>query len=206
MREPIIFTIGHSTHEPGTFLDLLRSHSVNCVIDVRSVPFSARAPQFSKEALMGYLEGKNITYLHFPRAFGARQKDPDLLDETGRVDFEKVRRSHNFREGIDKLRGALAGGFSIALMCSEANPLDCHRFTMISYQLVRDGLSVRHILKTGQLIDNDDLEKLLVDKYMKKAHERSLFEEGSNAETPLEMAYKLRNKEIGFLASELVWK
>src|SRR5205085_440349 len=139
MSEKVIFTVGHSTHEPQDFLGLLTSNSVNCVIDVRSTPFSTRVPQFNKETLKQYLEENNIIYLHFPKAFGARQKDPELLDETGRVDFEKVRRSEYFREGMDKLRRCLERGFTIALMCSEANPLDCHRFGMISYQLVREG-------------------------------------------------------------------
>jgi uncharacterized protein (DUF488 family) len=206
MIEPIVFTIGHSTHEPEVFFDLLKANFVNCVIDVRSVPFSARAPQFIKEALKEYLEERSVTYLHFPKAFGARQKDPKLLDETGRVDFDKVRQSHYFKEGIDKLRHGLERGFTIALMCSEANPLDCHRFGMISYQLVREGLSVKHILRNGRLLDNEELEKMLLEKYVRKVHERSLFDRASNTETSLEIAYKLRNKEIGFIASEVAWK
>jgi uncharacterized protein (DUF488 family) len=204
MYDNVIYTIGHSTHSQESFLGLLNNYAVNCVVDVRSTPFSAHVPQFNKETLRQYLDDHGIVYLHFPKAFGARQRDPELLDDSGRVDFEKVRQSKSFREGIDKLRQCLDRGVKVALMCSEGNPLDCHRFSMIAYQLAKDGFLVRHILKTGDVVDNKDLERLLLARYAQKLTERSLFDHRSMNEAQVELAYKLRNKEIGYLAGKAI--
>lgn len=195
----LVYTIGHSTHDLATFLSFLSSNQVNCVIDVRSIPFSARVPQYNKEDLRQCLESNGIVYMHFPKAFGARQTDPKLLDETGRVDFEKVRLSEPFKNGMEKLKYCIERGFRPALMCSEGNPLDCHRFSMISYQLVKQGFSVKHIMKDGQVLDNESLEKLLLMKYGYKLTRKSLFDKSALTDNQLEFAYKLRNKDIGFV-------
>jgi uncharacterized protein (DUF488 family) len=204
MHNKVIYTIGHSTHELDDFLNLLVKNSISCIVDVRSIPFSTRVPHFNKEELRQYLETNDIVYLHFPKAFGARHKDPKLLDETGRVDFEKVRQTDSFREGVDKLYYCVEHGYKVSLMCSEANPLDCHRFSMISYQLVKEGFLVNHILKDGSVIDNSDLEQRLLDKYSQKISDESLFENGNIcAASLIDLAYKLRNKEIGFIANQV---
>lgn len=203
MNNKIIYTIGHSTHKLDDFLSILVENSINCIVDVRSVPFSSRVPHFNKEDLRQQLEKNDMVYLHFPKAFGARHKDPELLDETGRVDFEKVRQTDSFRNGIDKLHYCIEQGYKVSLMCAEANPLDCHRFSMISYQLVKEGFLVNHILKDGNVIDNGELERRLLTKYPQKISNESLFRNGDICTTSLiELAYKLRNKEIGFIPNQ----
>ena len=100
MNKPVIYTIGHSTHPIDYFLGLLQNFSVNCVIDVRTVAASAYNPQYNQEPLSIFLKQNGINYLHFADEFGARQTDPDLLDEDGKVDFEKVRKTWNFKNGV----------------------------------------------------------------------------------------------------------
>ncbi len=73
---------------------------------------------------------------------------------------------------------------------------------MISYQLVKDGFSVKHILRDGVLLDNEELEGRLLEKYAPKLMERSLFD-NTAVDTPLEIAYRLRNQDIGFLAEKV---
>ncbi len=46
-----VFTIGHSNHSIEYLIELLQTHSINCIIDVRSVPASAYNPQFNSENL-----------------------------------------------------------------------------------------------------------------------------------------------------------
>lgn len=204
MHNKVIYTIGHSTHELDNFLNLLVENSISCIIDVRSTPFSSRVPHFNKDDLRQYLEKNGIVYLHFPKAFGARQKDPKLLDATGRVDFEKVRQTGSFREGIDKLHYCIEQNYKVSLMCTEANPLDCHRFSMISYQLVKEGFLVNHILKDGIVIDNSELERRLLAKYSQIISNESLFGNGNIcAASLIDLAYKLRNKEIGFIPNQV---
>lgn len=70
--------------------------------------------------------------MHFPDEFGARHSDPDLLDEKGKVDFAKVRQSENLRNGVERLWLEIDKGYTIALMYPKSDPLDCHRFSMIT--------------------------------------------------------------------------
>jgi uncharacterized protein (DUF488 family) len=201
MTDPIVFTIGHSTHEAEAFIGLLNRYGINCLIDVRSAPYSRIAPQFNKETLSASLKEVGILYAHFEKEFGARPTRPSLLDEEGKVDFDKVRASAEFQQGVQRLKKALELGYNVALMCSEANPFDCHRFSMISYQLVKEGLRVQHLLADGEVIENSVLEEQLLQKYHKKLPQTNLFEIVTR-ETQLEVAYRLRGKDVAFSASK----
>lgn len=205
MPKALVYTIGHSTHTSEYFLDLLKEYSVNCVIDVRSVAASWFNPQYNKKPLSGFLKQNHIIYLHFAEEFGARQTDPELLDSDGKVDFEKVHKSQNFKRGVGRLRMGIEKGFTIALMCAESQPLDCHRFSMISIALKNEGFEVWHILKNKTLISNTQLETLLLKKYQKQIRKADLFGSDIPQSDQLGVAYRLKNKEIGF-ASKLYKK
>ena len=198
MLKPSIYTVGHSTHSLDFFLELLNAYSVNCLIDVRSVAASSYNPQYNKEPLSNYLKSNGIDYKHFGIEFGARHTDPDLLDEENRVDFELVRKSWNFRNGIDQLMQLNNDGCSIALMCSESDPMECHRFSMISIELEKNELEVRHILKDKTIILNSELEKQLLKKFEKKLPYPDLFQPNITLEDQLKVAYRLHNKEVGY--------
>ena len=87
-------------------------------------------------------------------------------------------------------------------MCSEANPLECHRFSLVSRYFYDNGLDVQHILKDGELASHEVLEKEMIDEYLhskkpKLADIDQLF--GSyTAEDQRCDAYRLKNKEIGY--------
>jgi uncharacterized protein (DUF488 family) len=198
MDKPVIYTVGHSTHQIEYFLDLLKAYSINCLIDVRSVAASSYNPQYNKEPLSNFLKNNGITYLHFPEEFGARHTDPDLLDEEGKVDFEKVRKSWLFKNGVERLWLGLDKESIIALMCSEGEPFDCHRFSMISIALEKDGFEVKHILKDKTLKSNAELEQQLLKKYAKKIPKPDIFQPTISADDQLKVAYRLRNKEIAY--------
>lgn len=136
--------------------------------------------------------------MHFAEEFGARHTDPDLLDEEGRVDFEKVRKSWNFKNGVERLWQGIEKGFVIALMCSEGEPIDCHRFSMVSIALDKDGFDVKHILKDKSVKTNSQLESQLLKKYEKKIPKPDIFEPEVSPADQLKIAYRLRNKEIGY--------
>src|SRR6187551_1330864 len=109
--KPVIYTVGHSVHKADYFLELLQAHNVNSIIDVRSIAASRFNPQFIKSRISAFLEANGIRYFHLHEEFGARQKKLELLDEIGRVDFEKVRASQAFKSGIQFLKGETALGF-----------------------------------------------------------------------------------------------
>ena len=198
MLKKEILTIGHSTHTMEYFTDLLKKFDVTCVVDVRSVAASRYNPQFNKGYLETFLKNKKILYLHFDKEFGARQTDHRVLDKDNKVDFEKVQESAAFKNGVKRLEQGLTQGYRIALMCSEADPLDCHRFVMITARLKDNGFLIQHIMKDQTLVDNAELETALLMKFAKKLPQPTIFEPDITPEIQLKAAYKLRNKQIAW--------
>ncbi len=196
--ENIIFTVGHSTHEINYFIELLRAFKVTCVVDVRSVAASARHPQYNKALLSAELRRNGVVYMHFSEEFGARHTDPDLLDDECKVDFEKVRKSFSFKTGVERLWQGVEKNYVMALMCSEGDPFDCHRFSMISVALQKEGFAVHHIMKDKTLKTNADLERDLLKKYDKKIPKPNIFEPDVTPAQQLKAAYRLRNQEIAY--------
>jgi len=167
-------------------------------VDVRSLAASSYNPQYNKEPLSNFLKASKITYLHFAEEFGARHTDPDLLDEDGKVNFDLVRKSWHFKRGVDRLWQGIDKSFTIALMCSESDPFECHRFSMVSVALERDGFDVKHILRDKSIKTNTQLESELLKKYEKKVPQPDIFHPNISKEDQLKVAYRLRNKEIAF--------
>jgi uncharacterized protein (DUF488 family) len=192
-----IYTVGHSKYEIGYFIDLLKTWSINCVVDVRSIAASRFNPQYNKGKLTASLKDAGITYLHMPDEFGARQTSPEVLTER-KVDFQKVRKSAKFKSGVERLKDGIKKGFTIALMCAEADPLECHRFSMISVDLKQQGFDIIHILKDARTITNSELEQELLAKHKKKILTSNLFSSVTTLEERLAAAYHLQNLAIGF--------
>lgn len=193
-----IYTIGHSNHDATPFLDLLIRHSINILVDVRSIAGSSRFPQFNKASLNAFLTKNNVNYMHLPDEFGARRVEPEFYDSDGKVCFEKVCSSKIFLSGVQRLVEIGSTGAKISLMCSEGNPFDCHRFSMISRHLAAIGLNVLHILRDGTLITNQMLEEELLRYYGKAIPQPDLFTPTLSRKEQLVFAYKMRNKEIAF--------
>jgi uncharacterized protein (DUF488 family) len=198
MDKPIIYTVGHSTHPFDYFLSLLQEYHVNCLVDVRSIAASSYNPQYNKEPLSSFLKNNGIIYMHLPEEFGARHRDPALLDEKGKVDFAKVRKSQHFKNGVDRLWLGINKGYTITLMCSESDPFDCHRFSMITVALQQVGFEVLHIMKDKTLKSTPDLEQLLLKKYAPLLPTSDMFQPNVTHEDQLNAAYRLRNMEIAF--------
>ena len=200
MKTLKLYTVGHSSQSLEEFLSLLQRHSINCVVDVRSVPASKFAPQFNEESLKRFLKLHNVQYLPFGDEFGARRTD--CINDDGQVDFEMAVTTPLFQQGAERLMKGLNRGFSIALMCSEADPLECHRFSLVSRYFHNQGIEVFHILKDGNLATQGEVEKRMVNEFLhsRKYHLAEVDELfGSyTAEAQLRDAYKLKNKEIGY--------
>lgn len=195
-----LYSVGHSNQSQEEFLELLKKHDINCIVDVRTVPASKYTPQFNLEPLKWFLRANEIQYLHFGDEFGARRTD--CLDADGQVNFEKAIDTANFKRGVERLMNGLQKGFRISLMCSEANPLECHRFALVSRFFYDNGLDVQHILRDGELTSHAALEKQMIDEYLhSKKHRLAEIDQlfGSYTEEDQRRdAYRLKNKEIGY--------
>lgn len=194
-----LYTIGHSNHQLTDFRNLLLKYGIDCIVDVRSIPASKYSPQFNKETLQGFLRSYNMDYQFFGYELGARRNDS--FNDSGFVDFELTVQTALFQEGVHKLTPLLEKK-NIALMCSEADPLECHRFSLVGRYYHEEGLDVNHILKDATISSHETLEQEMIKNYL---HSRKpllpnideLF--GTyTAEDQRRDAYRLKNKEIGF--------
>ena len=141
-----IFTIGHSTDTIEMFINYLKLHKIDTVVDVRSVPYSRFASQFNKEILSERLKYEKIYYVPMGDNLGARYTEKELLFEDGKVDFSKVIATDKFKDGINRLEKGIKKGLKIALMCSEKNPIECHRFSLIANYLYKKGYNILHLV------------------------------------------------------------
>src|ERR1700744_4289898 len=72
-----MLTIGHSNRKAEEFIDMLRAHAVDLLIDVRAFPKSRYNPQFNANALAQSLAGAGIEYRDMPEVGGMRRARPD---------------------------------------------------------------------------------------------------------------------------------
>jgi uncharacterized protein (DUF488 family) len=159
-----IFTVGHSTDTIELFVEHLVHFQIDTIVDVRSVPYSRFASQFNKEQLSTFLKKKNIIYIPMGDNLGARYEEKELLFEDGKVDFSKVITTNRFQEGINRVKAGMQKGYRIALMCSEKNPIECHRFSLVSNYLQKGGYEVSHMV--GQdIFEHKLLEGKLLNYY-----------------------------------------
>jgi uncharacterized protein (DUF488 family) len=198
----ICYTVGHSTGTTDKFISLLSKYKIKYLVDVRSTPYSKHAPQFNSEALKATLKANGIIYGHMGKELGARYDDPNLLFTDGRVDFSKVRKTDNFKNGIDRIINGIKQGHMIALMCTEKEPFECHRFCLVSYELSKQGATVLHILEDGTLISNDKLEERLLRKYRPEHNQISLLGPTKSRDELVEECYVEHNKQIGYINEE----
>ncbi len=195
-----LYSIGHSNQSQEEFLGMLSAFDINCVVDVRTVPASKYSPQFNQEPLRMFLNRNGIEYLHFGEEFGARRSD--CLDDNGMVNFEAAVETPNFKHGVTRIIHGLEQDYRIAFMCSEAEPLECHRFALVSRYFHDNGIDVQHIRKGSVLVSHSDLEKEMIQEYLhsKKYHLSevdNMFGSYTEEEQRID-AYRLKNKEIGY--------
>lgn len=197
------FTIGHSNYTMDFFIQQLISNNINYVVDVRSVPYSKHVPHFNKDNLKEILIKYNISYIYMGDLLGARYSDSNLLDQNGKVNFKKVSQTKKFIQGIERLIQLIENELIITLMCSEKDPFDCHRFVLISHELVKSGINVQHILEDNTQISNDELEVRLLKKYMKNYNQTTLTGKRKTKKEAIEEAYEKRNKDIAFVEDDI---
>ena len=191
MTQAQIFSIGHSNHSIDKFLSLLENSEINMVVDVRSAPFSRMFPQFNQETLKKSLSDNSIGYLFLGDQIGGRSNDPDdYLD--GQVLYKALANKEAFKTGIERLKEGSAK-YRIALMCSEKEPLDCHRTLLVSQALASSDIVVGHIHADGTVeAHGDALGRLL------SLHNRSSPDLFTDDTVRVQEALTLQEKKIAY--------
>jgi uncharacterized protein (DUF488 family) len=143
-----LFTVGHSSLLIEEFLDLLRRHRVEVLVDVRTAPYSRYCPQFNGPDLQRAVESAGVQYCFAGKALGGKPADASLRGEEGVPDYDKIAATPLYEEGLSQLE-TLAARFRVAIMCSEADPAQCHREKLIARSLRARGVAVTHIRPDG---------------------------------------------------------
>jgi uncharacterized protein (DUF488 family) len=147
-----LYTIGHSTRTLDELLEVLRTHAVRTLADIRSLPMSRRLPHFNRESLEQTLPEAGIRYVWMKELGGRRKK---IRDDSPHIAL----RSPSFRNYADymlteEFRVAIASLIELAeqsptaYMCAERVYFRCHRM-MVSDWLLGHGHQVLHIDGSG---------------------------------------------------------
>ncbi|HZU36324.1 MAG TPA: DUF488 domain-containing protein [Gemmataceae bacterium] len=161
MTSARLYSIGHSNHDMARLLDLLRAAGVTAVADVRSQPFSRYSSHFNRPELERALRAADLGYAFLGDLLGGRPTDMSVYDASGQVNYERVRATAWFQQGLEKLlRGS--EDFVVAMLCAEEDPLVCHRALMIGPALVECGQAPCHIRGDGELETTAEMEERLL--------------------------------------------
>ena len=186
-----VLTIGHSTLPYERFLALLRQTSVTAIADVRSAPFSRHFPHFNRDNLRNELRLADIAYVFLGEELGGRPKGERFFCN-GVADYEKMAETNTFARGLERVIDG-AKKYRIAMMCSEHDPLDCHRCLLVGRALQEQGVTVRHILGSGEIVDHGQVEDKLME--MSGKSDIDLFEPPAKR---LAAAYRDRAMKVAF--------
>ncbi|CAH2606305.1 conserved protein of unknown function (plasmid) [Rhodovastum atsumiense] len=186
-----VLTIGHSTLALDSFLNLLKKAGVTAVADVRSTPFSRRSPHFSRDEFRAALREIGIKYVFLGKELGGRPRASNLYCD-GVADYEKMAVEPAFLKGIERIvKGS--NEHTIALMCSEHNPLDCHRCLLVGRALAARKILLGHILSDGKTVTQYQIEEKLL--ALSGSENKDMF---ATREELLAAAYRSRARSVAY--------
>ncbi len=188
-------------------LNTLKEFKVSHLVDVRSVPYSKQFRQCNADNLKLASKHFSISYGHmpelgakaspmqdvfskasdiffediFPISKSNRPEKTELFDYEEIVDFQKFRNDEYFSEGIKRIEKAYENEYTVALMCSEKRPVDCHRFFFVSQKIEEkfgDWIEVLHITKNknGEIetVSNENINTELSEVIFNKTEIKKL--------------------------------
>ncbi len=162
-----IFSIGHSNHRLDDLMGLLSRHGVTAIADVRSNPHSDYVPQYNIETLPFALKQRGMPHVFLGKELGGWPEDPSLYTND-LPDYQKMEASEIFNSGVDRLFNGMSK-FNLAMMCSEGDPLQCHRCFLLGRHLAFNDVEVLHIERSGTLLSQTKIDEIVVDLCRKKA-------------------------------------
>ena len=196
-----IYTLGHSNYPFDKFIEILKKYNINCVVDIRAIPYSKYNTQYNKEFFQSNLKKLGHTYIYMADEFGAKRKTRSSYNDQGYADFDKVVSEDDFKRGIERLKVGCAKKYKIVLLGAMQEPIRCPRAILLGKELIKEGFDVKHIMHEGNLKTQEELEEQLLEKYFEGRNQLtmdSLLGNAMSHEDMINESYKLANKEIGY--------
>jgi len=128
MKNKIVFSIGHSNRAYSEFIKKLKENNVDTLIDIRTFPRSRFCPHFNKQRLLEELSKDKINYIFKGNNLGGKGEN---------IDYE---------ETVDELVEMINNGKQVCVMCSEKNPNECHRQSILGPSFLDRAIKMEHIL------------------------------------------------------------
>lgn len=144
-----ILTAGTSNGSWASFQRLIELSGADTVIDVRSRPYS-RWPHFNQPALKTRLNYIGLPCVYLGHQLGGLMKGDERT-------YHEVSRSPEFRDGIVRVQ-EIASRCQPIIICAEHDPLQCHRFLLISRVMTAEGAEIGHVLRTGEIESQRETE------------------------------------------------
>lgn len=146
-----LYTIGHSTAELAELVDTLRSNDVTVLVDVRSKPRS-RMQHFEFAPLQAAVDSAGMRYRFLGERLGGMPRDQEIAERwrQGRLDpviVAHLRSTDDWTDGLEELvRLVRAEPGGVCIMCSEANPDECHRKAIaLDMTELLPGIEIAHL-------------------------------------------------------------
>ena len=153
-----IFTIGHSNMDLNSFIKLFKDNEIQVLVDVHSNPYSRFASQFNKVNIQKAIQENGLRYLFLGKELGGRPKEREFYDSEGYVLYLKIAESPLFKEGIDRLIAGLKK-YRVTIMCSEENPVNCHRRLLVCRVLFEKDIKIFHIRGDGRIQSENEVNE-----------------------------------------------
>ena len=144
-----------------------------------------------QEELRDELRADGISYVFLGEELGGRPAEQKYFCD-GIADYEKMREAPKFEEGIRRVEEG-SERYRIALMCSEKDPLDCHRCLLVGRALRDRGLRVEHIISNGARKSQEEIEQQLLT--MANSDRADFF---NPPEQQIGTAYRKRSRKVAY--------
>jgi uncharacterized protein (DUF488 family) len=192
-----VFTVGHAAHSAEHFTTIVTDAAIEWVVDVRSSPFSRWSPQYNRQTMKEWLASAAVHYSFAGASLGGRPSE-GVMYRNGRADYIRMATTEAFRAALRRIARA-SRTHRIALMCAEADPIECHRFLLIARALVEGGVEVQHILASGRIESHRASEERMLDAVGLRQTE--LFDDKRDV---LSEAYLAQAQRVAFAIGEHV--
>ena len=107
-----------------------------------------------------------VEYLFLGDELGGRSKNTSCYNDKGQLQYHLLSKDLLFKKGLKKVTEEIKR-HNVVLMCSEADPLKCHRTILVCRQLYHamniPKNRIQHILSNGSVQSHIEIEKKLLD-------------------------------------------